>query len=364
MAAYFKAGTFQTGKFGLSWHKDEQSVEPIVVGDDVFSAQGKAGILGIEPVKAPLFLHVPGRDPIKSGKDALVLVNVPWTNDGIQDLERQVSWYEPISNRQYAEILNPLCETWQVIGALHCGPLGEVFAVQFEMDSVDIGGLEAERHEFFLLVAEDRKTGKKYYGTTATRVVCQNTFNAAVSNMKTLPSGKDAAAMLMFRTALQEAAIKTRRAHIASLNRMFTQKIESRDEIDAVANILFPMPKRPGFLDLVEEAEAVGYDMTADNTTAQFAATKAKTTQRDYQAAMDRQETYIQAYNVELSRFNDEFPYAADTKYALWQAATAVQKPTSTIYGRTEEDVATYKLLFGGDRAKTLTATFAELNKK
>jgi len=211
------------------------------------------------------------------------------------------------------------------------------------------------------LVAEDRKSGKKHYHVTTTRVVCSNTYAAAISGVKSMPNGQDAEMMLLFRTSLEQQAIKTRQTFIGNMNKLFTKSV-TQEDVTKVANTLFPMPKRPGFLEMTETARNSGYDFEAEDDVAKFASEKERRVLRDFDAAMDRQEQYLQAFFTGYNRFNDEYTYAGNTAYALWNAATEVQRPTSDIYGRTEEDVATYNLLFG-NRAKSLDSVYSMLTK-
>lgn len=361
MTDYFKAGATNYEKDGLSWHKKEGVNPSILENHTVSQAMDLCSIRGIEVVKAPIYMELPSGQKIQSKKFGLVLTNVPWTESGIQDLERQVSWYEPINNSRYGEILDPLAETYELGSVLHCGPLGEVLAVQFKLPDFMVDDRERELHTSYLLVAEDRKNGKKHYHVTTTRVVCQNTYAAAISGVKSMPNGQDAEMMLVFRTSLEQQAIQTRQKFIADMNKLFTKPTNAED-VTKVANTLFPMPKRPGFLEMTEKARENGYDFTAENEIAQFASEKERRVLRDYDAAMDRQEQYLNAFFTAHNRFNDEQPYAANTAYSVWNAATEVQRADSEIYGRTEEDVATFNLLFG-NRQKALSEVYSLLTK-
>jgi hypothetical protein len=168
---YFKVGTFNTGKYGLSWHKKEANTTPIADGDNVTDAMQKAGMLDIEVGKYPMYIHV-GDTAVLSEQKQLVMTNVPWSSNGIQVMDRQVSWYNPIQNKEYAEVLDGLTSHYPVAGVLMCGRVGEVMAVQLEMPDFEIGGNDQEQHKSFLLVAEDRKSGLKTFGSVVTRVVC------------------------------------------------------------------------------------------------------------------------------------------------------------------------------------------------
>jgi hypothetical protein len=361
MTDYFKAGATNYEQDGLSWHKKEGVNPSILREHNVSQAMELCGIQGIEVVKAPIYMELPDGQKLQSKKFGLVLQNVPWTENGIQDLERQVSWYEPINNARYGEILDPLAETYEVGSVLHCGRLGEVLVVQFRLPDFMVDDRERELHQTFLTIGDNRATGKQTYNVGTIRVVCKNTYDASISGVRSMPNGQDAEMMLVFRTSLEQQAIKTRQKFIGDMNKLFTKPVNSED-VTKVANVLFPMPKRPGFLEMTEQARNEGYDFTAENEVAQFASEKERKVLRDYQAGMDRQEQYLNAFFTAHTRFNDEQPYAANTGYSVWNAATEVQRADSEIYGRTEQDVATFNLLFG-NRQKALSEVYSLLTK-
>lgn len=350
MTDYFVTGTFSEG-FN-SWHKKENTlgVARIVDGDTMTDATKKGRMFDVEVVKAPMYIHV-GDTAILSDKTALALTNAWWNTNGIQLIDRSVSWYEPIQNAQYAEILDPLCDTYQPVGVLMCGSQAEIVVFQMAMPSFYVNDAENEKHEAFLTVSEDRKTGKKHYGVSFTRVVCMNTYFMSVNGgLKSLPNTLNAALMLQFRTQIEQAMIARREQERDALNKMFTQHIDNK-VVEQVAQAILPMPQKPQVLDIFEAAQGVGYDFNADNNVAQFANKKLATTQQHYDNAMERHAARTKDFFTRVTQSNEEF--GGQTAYGTFQAVTSFWNHYEGF--RTAEDKLMADLFFG-ERQKSIGA--------
>jgi hypothetical protein len=363
MPAYFQTGTFPIGF--SSWHKaeDRLDIERIEDGDNVTDAMRKGRMLEIETVLCPTVVEVPfagGIMRVESDKKQLALAGVPWTNNGVQLLNREVTWYEPIQNAEYARILDPLVDTYKVVGTMMVGSLGQIVIVQMEMPDFYVGDNLNEGHTVYLTVAEDRKTGKKHYGTSITRVVCQNTYFMAVGGgLRSLPNCKDANLMLEFRTQIEQAMITRREQELARLNALFTTRATKLDETE-VAAAMFPTPSRPKIMDIVDEARVRGVDMESDSPAVQAMSRKEQTSKYQYERDMARQEARMKAFFGLIGQFNDEHPYAAHTKYGIMQAATGFWNHYDGF--RSDEATAMYNLFFG-DRQRAMQNAFAVLEK-
>ena len=360
----FKAGSFYLETYGRTWHKKEDANNPITKGMSVKDAMALENLQDIEVVLADTITKVPvGNDQfieLPGGKKKqLMLINVPWTDNGIQDLNRQVDWYQPIQNRDYAEILNPLADTYQVSSVFHCGTRGESFIVQFEVDPFYVQDMEEEMHRAFLTVAVNRSTGKKYFGFTIVRVVCVNTFNWAINRgLRSMPNSGDPKLLLDFEVQLEQHRMQ----HIGALNDLFTKKVE-RADVTEVANALFPAPKVPKIIsNYVQRAETQGFDMTQKVEAVQYVGTKAKSEAARYERDMARRDKHLNGFFEQVDRYNDLFAgtQAAGTAYSLWQAATDHMNHTDLW----KSDVATqnYNLIFG-DQGKALNRAWAVLTK-
>lgn len=359
MAHYFKQGSFYSGTYGDSWHGQEDFDNPIGKGATVTEAIAANGLGDIEVVFAQNVANVPVNGGIKqvtTGKPSLWMTGVKWTDDGLQTLDRVVDWYQPIQNSEYAKTLDVLTKKYQLGSAFHCGSLGETVIFQFEMPEFYVQGLEEEGHKAFMTIAENRHNGVKWFGTTLVRIVCQNTFNLAVGKgLRNLPNSANSDMMLAFEVALEQHRI----SQLDALNFLFTVKAEDTD-VSAVANALFPMPKRPKVLDKVDNAVAVGYDMSQDDSVTVHVADKAKLAQANLDRAASRRVAHLNEFFTRHRRLNDESPHMAGTKYALWQAAT--EHMNHTDLWRTPKDGQNYNLLFG-EQGKALQAAWAVLTK-
>lgn len=359
MTDYFKWGNFFYDTFGAPWHDKDDKINKILRGMTVTDAIDATGMSKIQVVLADDVSKVwtpEGFIEVPALKQSLWLTNVPWTDNGVQDLNRKVEWYTPIQNAAYGEVLNPLCKSYQVSSAFHCGPLGETVVFQFEMPEFLVAGLEQERHQCFLTIAENRHNGKKFFFVTSVRVVCQNTFNQAVNRgVRSLPNSSSPELMIAFQVALEEHRI----SQVVALNNFFTTKATKEDVI-AVANALFPMPKLGKVVDKVQKAEDSGYDMANPTPANLHLKDKTKLAQENYQRHLARQEKHMMEFFTRFDRFNDEFPYAGHTKYALFQAGTEHMGKTEHFHS--PNDVREYNLLFGTQN-EALERAWAVLSK-
>lgn len=356
MTAYFKAGSFNSGKYGLSWHKGELAFEPVVDGDNVTDAMAKAKILDVHVGTYPTYIHV-GDQVVKTDNDQLVMTNCGWMDNGIQQLNRAVSWYTPIQNAEYAEILNPLTKSYPVAGVLMCGKYGEVLAIQLELPEFTIAGRDEELHKGFLMVSEDRKLGLKIYGSVATRVVCANTYNAAISEKgnKSLPNCQDSHAMLQFRTRIEEKAIANQQQFIQNMNHLFTKKVGNK-EIDNLLTELFPEPKKPQMVELWQDNQ----DVLNGDAISQTVDKRGQRALNLFENAIERKERYEKELVENFFKFNDEQPYAANTAYGLFQATTQFFNHSEE--WQSDEATHNYNLLFG-EKAKLMAKAQQILSK-
>lgn len=352
---YFVTGTFTEG-FN-SWHKKENElgVERIKDGDTMTDAIRKGLMDNVTVVKAPMYIHV-GDQAILSDKTQLAMTGAWWKDNGVQLIDRSVSWYEPIQNSDYARILDPLSETYKPVGALMCGAQAEIVVFQMEMPEFYVNDKEAEKHQAFLVVSEDRKTGKKHYGVTFTRVVCQNTYFMSISGgLKALPNTLNADLMLQFRTQIELAMIQQRNAELEALNTMFTKQV-SNTVVEDVAKVILPMPQRPQVLQIFDTAQSVGFDFEANTDVAQFANKKLATTQQHYDNAMTRHEERTKDFFSRVAASNDEF--GGQTAYGTFQAVTSFWNHYEGF--RTEDDKLMGDLFFG-ERQKSIAAALEVL---
>ena len=356
MTTYYKTGTFRVDLYGYSWHKGEKDTPALVEGDDVTNGMIKCGAYGIGIDKYDAYIHIDGR-PIKSDYQQLAMTNVPWIEGGVQLLERAVSTYEPVNNAQYAEILNPLTNHYPLAGIVICGKYGELLAVQMALPEYEIGGQEQEHHKGFLTITEDRRSGLKMWGAAETRTVCANTFLLATQEkgMKTLPNTRDSYAILKFRSRIEEKAIKSHQDYIAGLNHLFKTPVQSGDVNNLIAQ-LFPEPQKPQMVKLWENNQ----DVLNGDSISETVDKRGQRANQLFQNAIERNERYSRELAQNFFQFNDEFAYAANSRYSLWQATTQFFNHSQE--WQSDQDVHAYNVLFG-DKAKQMNLAWAILTK-
>lgn len=356
MTDYFKTGTMNSGRFGKSWHGKEAAFEPITDDDNVTDAMAKAKMLDIHVGTYKMNINVNGT-LIETKDERLVMTGCSWNDNGLQDLGRSVKTYLPIQNRDYAEMLNPLSNHYPVMGVLMVGNVGQTMIVQMEMPPFEIGGLESEKHEATFFVAEDRLGGTNYFGSVNTRIVCQNTFNMAIGEKgtKSMPNSKDSAAFMQFRVRIEEQAVQSRQNYIDGLNYLFTKKVQN-DDIDNLLNSLFVPPKLPAKVQLWQDNQDV---LNGDEVSTQVDKS-ARRALGLYQNEIDRQEKQKRELVENFFKFNDEFSYAANTGYALFQATTEFYNHSEQ--WQSEQDAHMYNVHFG-DKAKQMSTAWQILTK-
>ena len=289
--------------------------------------------------KCETYVQVGDEKILLPGKSMLAFTNVP--NRGTILLPRLVDWYEPIQNSQYAQVLDTLTPKYQVAGVTLCGRYGQILAVQLKMDGFNIGGLEEEEHKAFLLVMENRETGEKQYGGVYTRVVCENTVNAAMNEKgdRGLPNGTDAFEILQLRTQIEEKVLENRLGYIASMNHLFKTKVQE-DKMDAILNKLFVDPKgTPKVQQMTNVASAMDIKPT---DTVERKSIRSANLQRN---AVDRNARHRTAIKEAYVQVCDEFPAIAGTEYAFFQAITGHVNHSPEY--KSAQDKDTLNLLFG-----------------
>ena len=356
MTAYFWNGSFNVNKYGPSWHRGELDYEAIEPGDTVTIGMKKALVYEQELQVVPIQYCV--NDEWHDLDDKHMLVNFDPLTETVTPL-RQVDWYTPIQNRQYADVLDVLTETYPLAGIVQCGPKGEVIAIQMEMEGFDVAGDENEKHVAFLLVSDNRVTGEKHFGVTIVRVVCNNTYIAATTNADDLrlPNGSDALDVLQYRTAVEQMVIEKRNNHINQLETMYNQEL-TEATIDKVFNELFPVDvKKSPRIKLKEKGDAVGLE---DEERFEEFEKKARRSANLRQNRITRHLSYRKEVRDNLARFNQEFPNAANTHYAFWQAITEFYN--HSLQFKSEQDIKATKLFFK-DFAKAQNTAFEILSR-
>lgn len=289
---------------------------------------------------------------VSSGLNAIV--REPTKDDPVVRVFGHVSpKYVPLQNSQIARSIDPLTKEWPVetVGALGQGET--TFTTLFCGDT-DIKGDMFKR---YLLITEGKNGGQavraKY---TETRVVCQNTLEAALSEVSfglTIPHTSNAERELEFRVALMHQTRKAaERVHQALA--FLAEKKLSEEQVENALNLIYPEPNKSQKAILAEslgdDAELIAREL-GDQHKAFMEALMSST--RGYEYNRDRAEQYKAGVRMLYTKFSDEQPIFGDTGYALLQAAVECED-----YRRGSEKSVQWSATFG-PRAKTKARAFS-----
>jgi hypothetical protein len=172
-------------------------------------------------------------------------------------------------------------------------------------------------------------------------------------DLVTFPHTADSAEILQFLTSLKLHTIQQRQATIDELNRMFTTKISKVDFADVV-DATFPAPGIPKGLRL---AELMPADMDTSAPGVEYILGKAEKDEKLMTWQQKRMTDMRAEIGREYSNFNRAYPYAAETSYAAWNAATATINHSELFTGAVEKQMVS--LFFGQKRKMTDRAWLA-----
>lgn len=350
MTHYFETGGFfETG----SWHSKEDEawaagifVENTAKGETTIWEKMQQANMDYLVHKLPASYLLPdGSHFLDGGRWGLVREKTAW---GEPERLRVVgSRYDVIQNVDIARVLDPIARNWTLEGL---GVLkgGRIVFVELRLDPFDVGGHEREKCRVYLLVANDHTKGSLIFGQSLTRVVCNNTFNAALANNKELdfiPHTSNPQAEMEFRSRVVEITIKHRKAMQETLNALFVRPV-SKKEVATVIEAAFPNPKKSRNLKVAEEFTDMQGEQ--DDVVVGFF-NKAEDQRRLYELQTERIKELRLETGMELARFNDEQPYAGNTAYALFNAVTAVTNHSSSFSGGADKNMVS---LFFGQKAE------------
>lgn len=291
---------------------------------------------------------------VKVGKDDgydMYLTNLPYGN-GVQDMKRTVSsWYNPISDMDYARALDTLGEKYQLRLFGHGGSRGQWIVWQFRVPDIYVendpkGGL----HRGYLTIAEDRATGNKIFTNGFQRVFCENQFFQFLKNNRAIVSGQYGHLFLDIEIWFETERMKT----VDAMNNMFTKPI-SDTNVTELANILFPMPQERGNVQKARQALESGFN-GSDAKMTQLNEVIYKG-ERDHRAAMARQEAHMKSFFGLVDHYKEE---VGENMAALFNAATH-HESHSNLY-RATGDARDFSLMFGSN-ANNLENAWAYVTK-
>lgn len=290
-----------------SWHGLEVDFgEPIYDNETLNEVGGRFGYYDIVVENTPTFIKRDGKY-IPTGTTQLVQTNVPTLGTVI--VPRMTSNYVPLQPGRLLDILDPLSRTIQVESVGVFGEYGEIFMVEFQLPPYFVGGLDKEEHCAYLLVGNNHRNGGIWYSGVHTRVVCQNTWHQAIKGIPPIPHSNDASDFLQFVTQVYHKSINAQQHEFDLMERLFKTKVTPETTTKFI-NTVYPPVKKSNKLTIVEAHPDIPSGNLGDQLVAEYFAQVSHT-----QNNRDRLRYHIED-------FNDTYPYAGDTAYALFNGLT------------------------------------------
>lgn len=310
MPANFVRGKFRSNTWhGIELQQDGYSF--IKDGETPTEAMESVGMLDQEYVMATLYANI-GGEYVDTGKTVPAFSN--WGKPVL--LNKVASRYDPLQPRDMANITDSLAHTMQLEGVGLIGERADVLFVQFNMPPYSVAG---DEHLAYMLAGQAIEGGGLYLGLVQTRVVCSNTWGAAITTLSAI-GHKDPAIWLRLATDMAQRAADAQQEEQAFLNLMTGKRVE---DVNGFVKAVYPDPVMPKKLQLLEEAKAIG----ANTAEAEVSASQP---QLLFENALQRVETRRQDL---ANRF---FAYAEDydkTGYAAWCAVTEQVRPSENNAG-------------------------------
>lgn len=279
----------------------------------------------------------------------------PYAKDPIPRLIRTIgNRYHVLQPAELASILDPLSTEWptETVGVLDDWKI--MFAT-LSMQPHAVGGFEKETTQTYLMASDDKgRPGAAHWGIITVRVVCQNTYLAALSSAKEInriPHNVDVQGELAFRRDLALHALKTRELVLGQFDEMIKFQM-TMQQFERMLEGAFPYEAKPRELEL---AALIPQGASGQGITDMVAKAQVK------QEWLDKRNDFANKQRDESKRnledFNDNYSYAANTLWAGFNAITQ-QNNHSTLYRG--NPVKQKVNVLWGDRNDSMNAAFKE----
>ena len=229
--------------------------------------------------------------------------------------------YTVLQNYELAEMLEPLNERWPIetVGALGNG---EVAFFTMDAGEFTVNGTDKVRRFVFASTGHDGKTAINW-GLTQVRIVCSNTFNAALSNAQMtyrIPHKGD----VKGETQLVADLFKGLESNIDTETRVTQQLGQvsvSDDEANEIFEAAYPVPNRPRKLAVSSAlaSESITKEQVKNLLKSDGAAGRMASS---YQAAIDRRIALLDGTREVYGALNEGYPDIANTAWAAFNAVT------------------------------------------
>jgi len=322
------------------WHQSENAVyfpktEVLTPAD----AMKLAGMYNYTVEKMPLFAQVGNHKIALQDKDgdanlfALAIPNQDWQDEPVFFNRTVGKRYQPMQNARLAELVEGLANFWPTEGVMMLKN-GEITVVQLKLDEYYIGERQEEKHISYLVVAIDYTQGGIMWLETDVRVVCWNTYSmslAAIDKLR-IPHSGNADATLGFLAKVQEKTVEAQLQRVEDLNALFKAPMTT-EQFAGIVEAAVPDPKESSRMKIaqLDAAAGIGGEL-GKNFFALVEKDKANNEWKEGRAAKLRKEI-----GGNLSKFNDNHPYAANTLYAGFQSVTDLFSNSDSFTGADEK---------------------------
>jgi phage/plasmid-like protein (TIGR03299 family) len=219
--------------------------------------------------------------------------------------------YTPVQNRELAEMIDSISESWKVetLGALG---KGEKIFFTLAVGTHEIPGDESPIEEYFLIHNNHDGTGALVMCYTPVRVVCQNTLTMGLNSAK-------------YRVNLRHHKLVKREAQ--DLMKVYHQLQEvQRHGITALAALterkLTIEVARNMIESIYTEPEKSQKMQLSEATSGAFDSKSVRAAQNAYDRAMENVRIYRAGVEDLYEQYNDRLPKVAGTGYTLYNAVT------------------------------------------
>ena len=250
----------------------------------------------------------------------IAIFNAPWSDEPVPMSRTIGNRYVPYQNLELADVLDNLAHEWPLEGFMILKK-GQIVIFQLKIGEFYPGRQKQEQTLLYLTLANDHANGGLMWLITSVRTVCLNTYNASLGDSENkirIVHSKNADTLIRALAGIEELTIEQRKEDEQILNDLFTRKVDNV-EVNNFLAATFPDPGKTTIQTVNEMAQKAKarnlagdfFDLAnADTKNTEWKVTRAEKLRTEVA------QKYIQ--------FGQEFDYAENTGYALWNATTEV----------------------------------------
>lgn len=281
------------------------------------------------------------------GTKGIAIFNAPWSTEPVPMSRTVKNRYVPFQNMELANVLDNLAKEWPLEGFMILKE-GEIVVFQLKIGEYFVGNKDNERTLSYLTLANDHTNGGLMWLKTHIRTVCWNTYNASLGdeeNRIRIIHSKNADTIVRALAGIEELAVSQQKDEEQILNDLFTRKVDNAEVNTFLVNV-FPEPGKTTIQTVSDMADKANATNLADGF---FDLANADTKNTEWKG------TRAEKLRTEVAQayigFGQEFDYAENTGYALWNATTQVISHSKSFTGSAEKN---YVSQLNGVKATTL----------